>query len=69
MFNSSVLRPIVLPHAVKVAVFLFVSAGLAAILNGLGSFNLSPIWLVILTAVINWLLAILKNWYDASKDV
>lgn len=67
MFRIFVLENFVLPHAVKVAVYLFVSAGLAGLLAGLVKLNLTPFQLVALTGAINWILAIIQKWYDASK--
>lgn len=68
ILKSFVLEPIVLPHAVKVAVYLFVSAGLAGLLAGLVKLNLTPFQFVALTGAINWLLAVIQKWYEASKS-
>lgn len=58
---------VVIPHQIEVAVFIFVSAGLTAIISSLDKLHLTPTQAIIVTGVINVILAGVKKYLEEKN--
>ncbi len=62
--NLVKMQTIVVPHALKVAFFVSLSAGLTYLLNNLGQLHLNEVWSFIVMGLINVALAGVKKYTD-----
>lgn len=60
--NFTVMKSVAIPHGLKVILFVFVSAGLTAVLANLAKLNLTPSEFLVIQAVINGLLAVVTKY-------
>ena len=63
-WDAQAFKSVALPHAVKVAIYIFISAGLTALLDYLAKLSLNTTQFILISAVINSVLSFLKKYSD-----
>jgi hypothetical protein len=66
-YNEQSASMVALMHILKVALYIFISAGLTAILNQLGQFHLQPTTQLVISGIINMTLSWLQKFQEVRS--